>query len=46
MFSLMFAYNSHLYRANAMELSDNAAQYKACMSTIAYLRKYRVMGHE
>jgi hypothetical protein len=46
MFSLMPDYNSPVYRSNAMELSVNALQYKACMSTVAYLRKYRVMGHE
>jgi len=46
MFSLMPAYNSPVYRSNAMELSDSAAQYKACMSTVAYLSKYRVMRNE
>lgn len=46
MFSLMPAYNSPAYRSNAMELSDNALEYKACMSTVRYLRKCRVMGHK
>jgi len=42
----MPAYNSPVFRSNAMEFSDNAVQYKACISTVAYLRKYRVMGQE
>lgn len=29
-----------------MELTDNAVYYKACISTVADLRKCRVNGHE